>query len=573
MRNCFIGALILAAIIFDPANGAAQNLTIVSTSPDQGQVEVESSTTVSFTFSHMLDELFEPWDAYLVGPEQNLWYDGPYISEDRFTMWFDVSHFNEGQYVWVITNAEGVELNELAEPFVLRYTLADTYEDGAIYGEVTFSNSAPGERNQLVSLPSFLKNKPAAARELHVQEPSETVKALLGDKASVKALTGLKGAGTFSENDVLLLLFDGDPFDYEQEEWVNLVAAAVANSETGEYSIDRLRAGEYYLLALSNFNAGWFTHYGLYDPGQTGNISPVTLEQDQQISGIDIVMYPFADVTAGALYPAMQSIMDEFMTGFELKMVVAPFMNEPTGKTVFWVYVFYHPELEIASIARIMPEPMGLQDIEFVFLEDIRDMFPADEMNTLPATFIDSDAAFETVEQNGGASFREEILSMGKRGLFLHVMAGSHAWWLYGPNPTKSAPSFWDTGYIFFSEDEEEFFFSAMVDMETGAFLPDDPATSIEPVTNVPMRVSLNQNYPNPFNPSTTIPFELNQSSSVRITVHNSLGQQVAVVLNQELPAGRHQAGWDATGFASGIYFVRLDTGAAVMTRKMTLVK
>ncbi len=70
-------------------------------------------------------------------------------------------------------------------------------------------------------------------------------------------------------------------------------------------------------------------------------------------------------------------------------------------------------------------------------------------------------------------------------------------------------------------------------------------------------------NYPNPFNPSTTVHFELGQSSAVQLTIYNTLGQVMKMVCYSFLPAGNHQFTWDGknedgTSLPSGIYIFKL---------------
>ncbi len=58
--------------------------------------------------------------------------------------------------------------------------------------------------------------------------------------------------------------------------------------------------------------------------------------------------------------------------------------------------------------------------------------------------------------------------------------------------------------------------------------------------TNIPNNFTLLQNYPNPFNPSTTINFNLPVNADVKLTVYNILGEEVQVLINQNLSAGTH---------------------------------
>ena len=84
---------------------------------------------------------------------------------------------------------------------------------------------------------------------------------------------------------------------------------------------------------------------------------------------------------------------------------------------------------------------------------------------------------------------------------------------------------------------------------------------------------SLSQNYPNPFNPATTIKFGVPVKSSVVLKVFNSLGEEVAQLVNEEKPAGTYSLEFDATNFPSGVYFYQLRAGSFVETKKMILLK
>lgn len=89
---------------------------------------------------------------------------------------------------------------------------------------------------------------------------------------------------------------------------------------------------------------------------------------------------------------------------------------------------------------------------------------------------------------------------------------------------------------------------------------------------NAPGLVELT-NYPNPFNRSTVIRFTLPIGQAVRLTVYNILGQEVAVLLDETLPAGEHEVAWSGNGASSGVYFYRLVTESEAFTRKMMLLK
>jgi len=89
----------------------------------------------------------------------------------------------------------------------------------------------------------------------------------------------------------------------------------------------------------------------------------------------------------------------------------------------------------------------------------------------------------------------------------------------------------------------------------------------------IPDVFALEQNYPNPFNPSTTIKFAVPQDSRVNLVVFNILGEKVAKLINQEMKAGYHQIEFDASHYASGVYFYSITAGDFVETKKMVLMK
>lgn len=105
------------------------------------------------------------------------------------------------------------------------------------------------------------------------------------------------------------------------------------------------------------------------------------------------------------------------------------------------------------------------------------------------------------------------------------------------------------------------------------------PNSGIEPVSNEeesinPLEYRLSQNYPNPFNPTTNIEFRLGNSSQITLKVYDVLGREVATLIDGELyNKGTHQARFDASALASGIYLYRLEAGGFIQTRKMMLIK
>ncbi|MCK6618923.1 MAG: DUF4331 family protein [Calditrichaceae bacterium] len=90
---------------------------------------------------------------------------------------------------------------------------------------------------------------------------------------------------------------------------------------------------------------------------------------------------------------------------------------------------------------------------------------------------------------------------------------------------------------------------------------------------SVPRGFILEQNYPNPFNPSTTIKYQISKADMVRLRVFDTLGREVATLVNERQPVGIHTVNWEARGLASGTYFYRLEVGNDFVTKKSVLLK
>ncbi len=97
--------------------------------------------------------------------------------------------------------------------------------------------------------------------------------------------------------------------------------------------------------------------------------------------------------------------------------------------------------------------------------------------------------------------------------------------------------------------------------------------TDIRVEPGIPESYALSQNFPNPFNPTTNIKFNLPSESLVTLKVYNLLGEEVASLVNEVLPAGYYNYDFDASALSSGIYIYRIQAEDFISTKKMTLIK
>lgn len=87
------------------------------------------------------------------------------------------------------------------------------------------------------------------------------------------------------------------------------------------------------------------------------------------------------------------------------------------------------------------------------------------------------------------------------------------------------------------------------------------------------IQFELKQNYPNPFNPSTVIEFSIPTADKVRLSIFNILGQEISVLLNDNLQPGNYKIDFSGKNLSSGIYLYKLQTNNFNVVRKMILLK
>lgn len=97
--------------------------------------------------------------------------------------------------------------------------------------------------------------------------------------------------------------------------------------------------------------------------------------------------------------------------------------------------------------------------------------------------------------------------------------------------------------------------------------------SGISPISTVPGSFILQQNYPNPFNPNTIINYQCSKFNFVSLKVYDALGNEVAVLVNENKKAGNYAVEFNGSNFPSGVYFYKLTAGLYSDVKKMLLIK
>ena len=90
---------------------------------------------------------------------------------------------------------------------------------------------------------------------------------------------------------------------------------------------------------------------------------------------------------------------------------------------------------------------------------------------------------------------------------------------------------------------------------------------------SLPAKFNLSQNYPNPFNPTTTIQYSVGSTQRVQLKIYDVLGNEIAVLVNEEKSPGNYSVEFDASNLSSGVYIYKITAGAFSSAKKLVLIK
>ena len=157
----------------------------------------------------------------------------------------------------------------------------------------------------------------------------------------------------------------------------------------------------------------------------------------------------------------------------------------------------------------------------------------------------------------------ENIVTITDSGAF-HTTTISNEWiafpWNF-PEPAR-AISITLTGYVFVSPYGQPLQKSNM------------PISNIVFYDNpIPLSILLFQNYPNPFNTETSIKYNLSKNSYVKLEVYDVLGNEVAILVDEEQSIGSHKIRISLGELSSGVYFYQITADEFIEAKKMVLLK
>jgi len=107
----------------------------------------------------------------------------------------------------------------------------------------------------------------------------------------------------------------------------------------------------------------------------------------------------------------------------------------------------------------------------------------------------------------------------------------------------------------------------------TNELPPPPPSGYYKQEKTIPKVYALYQNYPNPFNPATQIAFDLPEDSLVKLIIYNVLGQEVSILLEEQIQSGQYKVSFNLDALPSGVYVYRITAGTFSDTKKMILIK
>jgi hypothetical protein len=92
--------------------------------------------------------------------------------------------------------------------------------------------------------------------------------------------------------------------------------------------------------------------------------------------------------------------------------------------------------------------------------------------------------------------------------------------------------------------------------------------------SDFPTEYAITNTYPNPFNPTLNVSIALPETSKLKVSVYNVMGQSVATVADRSYTAGTHNFTFNGSDLSSGVYFIHASVaGKLNHVKKVVLMK
>lgn len=428
---------------------------------------------------------------------------------------------------------------------------------------------------------------------------------------------------TLEENgqvtDVLLTLFDTDSYhssiagtafyDGLKPGDIHVIAAGlsftpinevIADSLTGDFKLENLASGDYYIFCYSDADSSG--SFDLGEPFAETYLEKISLGWGQDTTGIELYLNEIGTgiIKGSITYEGSErGAMLAVAAGLSATpLTLSPVMSFGAGPYSYTVAGlapgFYTVAGKIIDMTNPPEEILEYFEPPFgYYIDDFIHIEKGDTVENIDFVIEDTTTSViaGTIYAPESASGEVYIFALGLSiSPFNNIMlpeAGAYEINNLGQGKYIIAAFMDVNGDSMFNMDEPVAFTEKLINVYSNSTTGDiDLYLQSRLFTDVPtetadlnpMEFELFPNYPNPFNPTTTIKYQLPNTSFVTIKVYNIMGEEIVTLINDEVETGFHQVVWDARNVAnldlsSGIYIYHIQAGDFVESRKMMLIR
>ena len=422
--------------------------------------------------------------------------------------------------------------------------------------------------------------------------------------------------------DIEIMLFDTDMYTSSisgnafysghQQGEIHIIAAGlsftpineiIADSLTGDFKVENLAAGEYRLFSYLDADASG--SFDLGEPFAESYLDKVTLGWGQDTTGIELFLQ---DQGTGAIsgtisyFGPEKGLITPVAAGLSatyLMLGLPPIphigFNTAHPYTINGLAPGYYAVASLLITGQGIPSDiMGLLELPLGFyLDDFIYVEQGDTVTDINFTIEDTtnSAITGTIIAPEDESGEVYIISLGlSKTPFKNISISEFAnYEISGLGSGRYiVAAFMDVnGDSMFNLNEPVGFTEQLLKVYPNSvtenvdiYLTKNLSTGIPIETEAlnPKEFALQPNYPNPFNPSTTLSYDVPQTSHVTINIYNLLGKKIVTLLDEEVQAGTYQLIWETKNImgqelSSGVYICRMQSNDFIKSRKMMLIR